>query len=519
MPNRIKILLFILICLTFCSVACLDSYVSQDPDSRSIAPENQARPTSSPASFQPMTDDQPATATSGQSETFNRPNHPDQLSYQPLKVIIPRAERHELSNKIILYVLEDHELPLIDIIARFRIGSIYDPPDKLGLANLTALLIRNGGSTSLTAAQLDEELENMAASLSVFTDYEEITFRMSLLKEDLIRGLEILSEILQRPVFDAKKIEFEKSQLQEQLRRENDNPGIIASREFKKLIYPAHPYGQRVAGDPATLESITREDIIKFHKEYFTPDNLFLGVSGDFKTDELIKLITQTTQGWMVRGKPLPRPEPLKREYKKSVNLISKKINQASIMVGHIGVNRTTKDFFPLRMMNGILGRGYVSRLYQRLREREGLVYGVWGYFTMPNDLGMFIVEFKTKNASTAKALKIVKEELKKIRAEPVADKELEGTKEAIINQFVFKFTNPDQIVNIYIYIELLGLPSNYLETYREQVLNVTKEDIQRVAQEYIKPDDLIYLVVGDEKNFDAPLSEFGPVNRIQVGK
>ena len=137
----------------------------------------------------------------------------------------------------------------------------------------------------------------------------------------------------------------------------------------------------------------------------------------------------------------------------------------------------------------------------------------------MPNDLGMFIVEFKTKNASTAKALKIVKEELKKIRAEPVADKELEGTKEAIINQFVFKFTNPDQIVNIYIYIELLGLPSNYLETYREQVLNVTKEDIQRVAQEYIKPDDLIYLVVGDEKNFDAPLSEFGPVNRIQVGK
>ncbi|MEK7448285.1 MAG: pitrilysin family protein [Planctomycetota bacterium] len=448
-------------------------------------------------------------------------SHPDQLVFKPLDMTIPKPERITLGNKIILYLLADRELPLVNIIARFKIGAVYDPLEKPGLTNLTATLIRSGGTAVRSSEELDEALENMAASLEVSVEHEEVDFQMSLLKQDLAQGLALLEEVLTKPIFDNKKIEFEKSQLLEELRRENDNPDAIKSREFRKLVYPIHPYGRPVNGNPVSITSITRENLTQFHQKFFTPDNLFIGVSGDFEKDKLLELLNKTFGAKNAAGPsaPLPVLPKLERRYTKSVNLVSKKIVQSSLIAGHIGVARTSPDYFPLMLMNGILGNGAHSRLYQQLREKEGLVYSVWSYFAMPKDLGMFAVETKTKNQTVTKAIGLIQNELKKIREEPVKDEELQNTKDTIINQFVFKFSRPEQIISSYIYIELLGLPDDYFETYCNNVSMVTKEDIQRVAREYLRPDDLIYLVVGDESSFDQPLSEFGPVNRIELEK
>ena len=441
--------------------------------------------------------------------------HPDKIIFPPLQMTIPKPQRVELANGLVVYLLEDHELPLVEIAARLKCGSIYDQPPKEGLANLTTTLMRSGGTARFTPEELDEKLAFMGASLGVETDYEETNFHLSILSADLKEGLELLKSVLTEPVFSEDKLEFEKGQLAEAFRRENDRPGQIAEREFRRRVYAEHPYGNRVIGNADSVKMITREEIIGFYKKYEAPNNIFLGVAGDFRGDETIQLIKQAFGNWTKQNISRPFLLPLERRYKKSVNLFSKNIPQTSIMLGHIGVERTSPDYFPVMIMNAILGGSSVSRLYEIVREQKGLAYGIFSYFMMYRDLGMFIIETDTENKTVAQALSLILEEVNKIRQEPVRDEELKHTKDAILSGFVFRFTNAGRIIDQYIDIECIGLPSDYLETYTDKISKVTKEDILRVAREYLHPDDFIFIVVGNEKQFDKPLSEFGPVNII----
>lgn len=444
-------------------------------------------------------------------------NHPNKLNFPLLQVTIPKPKRIELNNGLIIYLLENHELPLIEITVRVKAGSIYDPSDKLGLASLTATLMRNGGAGSFAPAAFDEELESLGATLSVDADYEEMNFSLSILKEDAEKGLQLLYDIMRAPRFDEKRLAFEKTQLGEIFRRQNEKPQDIAFREFRKAIYPNHPYGNQVDGTPETVKGISRDDILQFYKRYIQPNNLFIGITGDFKTDEIMELINQKFGDWLKQKIVLPSISPLELKYKKTVWLVPKDITQTTIVVGHLGVKRITTDYFPILLMNAILGGSSVSRLYHKVREQEGLAYGVFSFLVMSRDLGMFVIETDTKNASVSKASHIILDEVRGMKADPVKDAELKHTKDAILSSFVFRFTNPQRIVDQYIYMEYLGLPGDYLETYRDNVMRVTKEDIQRVAKQYLQPDDFVFVFVGNEKEIKDQASEFGPLNIIPL--
>lgn len=445
-------------------------------------------------------------------------SHPDQLTFPALEVKIPKPDRTVLSNGLITFLLEDNELPLITIKVLIRNGAVRDEAGKSGTANLVARLMRTGGTAKYPSEALDEKLEFISADLSVSAYYEDMDLKFSFLSRDLTACLDILNEVLFHPVFPEDKLAKEKARILESIRRQNDRPDAIAGREFRKLVYPNHPFGNEINGTAETLANITVADLKAFHQKYFTPSNMMLGVAGSMKKAEMLALLKQSFEQ-IPSGTPQPRQtDHLPRTFAKSVNLINKEVNQSVIQFGHLGIDRLNPDYFKILMMNAMLGGSSVSRLYDQIREQRGLAYGVYSYFTLSADTGMFIVDTSTKNESVAEVISIILAEIKNMQTNLVNEEELKNTKEGTLNGFVFRFESPVRVVEQYMYIEHIGLPDNYLPTYRDNIMKVTREDIRAAAQKYLKPDDYILLVVGDSKKFDKPLSEFGTVNEIKLG-
>ncbi|MHC4453848.1 MAG: M16 family metallopeptidase, partial [Planctomycetota bacterium] len=311
----------------------------------------------------------------------------------------------------------------------------------------------------------------------------------------------------------------EKDELLEEIRRENDSPRQIVFREFRKILYKAdHPYSRKINGYKDTIESITRDDMIAFHKKYFHPNNVIMGISGDFDSKEIVKKIKSVFAEWKSAEINFPEVPAVEKEFKRSVNYIYKDVNQATVVFGHIGIDRLNKDYFPIKIMNFILGGGsFTSRIPSKVRSDEGLAYSAYSAFHTPRDLGFFFASCQTKSESTVRAINLALDEVRKIREEQVDDEELELAKDTYINQFIFKFTSSASVVAQMVGIEYEGLPLNYLETYVDSIKVITKEDIMRVAKKYLHPDDIKLLVIGDMEKFDKPLAEFGEVNTIEL--
>ncbi len=444
-----------------------------------------------------------------------------ELKFKPLEFIPPKAERMVLDNGMILYLLEDHSLPLFHITARFRTGAIYEPAEKAGLAALTGDVIRSGGTKSRTDEQINEELEYIAASVETGISRESGSASLSVLKKDIDKGLEVFADVLMNPAFPEDKIKKSKDELMESFRRENDSPHRIIFREFRKLAYDKnHPYSRKVDGEPETIERITRDDMIAFHKKYFRPNNVIMGISGDFNKNELIEKLKTVFASWEKAEIDFPEVPKVAETFQPSVNYVEKDITQANLVFGHIGINRLNPDYFPVTIMNFILGGGgFASRMVAKIRSTEGLAYSVRSTFQAPRDLGLFFVFCQTKLETTAKAISLALDEIRKIQATPVDDEELVLAKDTYANKFIFRFTTSSSIVAQMVSIEYQGLPLDYLDTYVGNVKAVTKDDVLRVAKKYMHPDKMVLLVIGNKEKFDKPLSEFGKVNTIELKK
>ena len=441
------------------------------------------------------------------------------FKYKPIEFTPPKPERLVLDNGMTLYLLADHDLPVFNITTHVRTGAIYEPGEKAGLANLVGNVMRRGGTKTRTPEQMNEELEFIAASVETQIGRESGGASLSTMKKDIDQGLEIFADVLMNPAFPEDMIRKEKDEILEDIRRENDNPGQIVFREFRKILYKKeHPYSRRTIGYKDTIENINRDDMIAFHKKYFHPNNVIMGISGDFDAREIVEKIKIVFAEWEKTEIDFPKVPAVEKEFQRSVNYIYKDVNQAHVVFGHIGIHRLSKDYFPINIMNFILGGGgFTSRIPSKVRSDEGLAYSAYSAFHTPGDLGFFFAACQTKSESTVKAINLALDEVRKIRDELIDDDELELAKDTYINQFIFKFTSSASIVGQMVEIEYEGLPLDYLETYVDNIKVITKEDIERVAKEYLHPDNIKLLVIGDMKQFDKPLTEFGEVNTIEL--
>jgi len=440
----------------------------------------------------------------------------DKFVFGPLNPIkMPKVEKAELPNGLKLLLVEDPEFPTINLFALVRTGAVFEPSAKIGLANLTGMALRTGGTKTRTGDQIDKELDTLAASVSTGIGQTSGTINVSVLKEDFDKALAILADLLTDPAFPQDKIDLAKIQMRTMISRRNDNVNAIASREFNRLIYGKDsPYARQA--EYATIEAITRQDLADFFNAYYFPNNTSVAVWGDFKAKDMVAKLTAALGKWK-KGKAAALPWPKVVEADKyTVNFIDKPdVNQSNIIIGHLGGLMSSPDLPALSIMNQILS---FERMFKRIRTDEGLAYSVWGSYDAGYIYpGTFSCGAQTKSQSTVFAIEIMLKEIRRIMDQEVSDEELAKAKDGYLNSYVFNFESKAQILNRMLTYAYFGYPLDFTEKQKAAVEKVTKADVLRVAKKYLKPDKVQILAVGKKADFDKPLSTLGNVNVIDI--
>ena len=432
---------------------------------------------------------------------------------------VPQVTREQLPNGMVLYLVEDHDLPIVRLSAMIRAGSIYEPAAQAGLADLVGEVMRTGGTERYPGDAMDELLENMGASVETGMDEANARASLRCLTENFDEVLAIFVDVLRHPAFPDEKLDLAVTQAKTAISRRNDDASGIANREIQRLYFGADsPYARQPEYD--TLAAIERADLVAFHEYFYHPNNMILVAGGDFDTAAMKAKLSAAFADWPQAETFFP-PDPLISDTPMSVNYIAKDdVNQSKIRMGHLGIRWDDEYLFPLQVLNEILGGGFGSRLFSEVRSKRELAYGVWAWMIVGNHHRMpFTVGVDTKSESTVEAITIIMDELRKVREEPVTADELRRAKEGLKNSFVFNFSNPFSIASRKASYEFWGRPADYLDTYLDKVDAVTAGDILAAAKARIHPEQMSILVVGRAADFDAPLASlgFGEATEIDI--
>jgi zinc protease len=435
------------------------------------------------------------TACSQSSQALN----PREFKSPPLVFELPEVERIDLPNGMRLYLKEDHELPLVQVTAMIGAGSIGDPADKTGLGQLYAALLRTGGAGDFSPAEFDAELDRLAIDLSVGTDSYATTCGMSMQASDMKRGFTLLTALLRHPHFDAQRLELARRQLLEQIRRQDDDPGFVANRTLRKAVYGNHPLGRIPTVD--TARAVTRKDLTTFQDRYALPNNLWLGVSGDFDREQLLSLLKELFGDWPARDFIPQKIPPLPKAPSPAVYPVAKDLPQTTILLGERGIDKDNPDLYAVRVMNYILGGGgFNSRLMRQVRSNRGLAYSVYSYFEVGRRLpGLFIAGCETKTATVEGTTSLMRSLMREMTERPVSAQELELAKESLINSFVFAFDNTHEIVTQTMRLDFYDYPPDYLQRYRERLASVTAQQVLDAARRHLDLQKQVIVLVGEQ--------------------
>lgn len=439
---------------------------------------------------------------------------PNRLHYKPLSFEPPRPQRHRLGNGLLLYVLPDHELPLVQIKVVIRAGSMYDPAGREGVAELTTAVMKTGGIAGMTGNDVDETLESMAASFHASVNRESGILSLSVLKKDLERGFDLFSRIMTRPSFEETKLTLAKELKLEELRRIMDDPQKLAFREFGRLMHEKSPRGRVTTS--ASIRSIQRDDLLLFHKLFYHPENVMISISGDLDTAEAKGLIERYLGGWRSSG-TRPDTPPLPRQQQRGIYFLSKDIPQSIAVFGWLAPAKKDPQFYPFELLDFIIGSGgFRSRIFQEIRTNLGLAYSTGSFYNAKGDYGLFGAYALTKSASTVKVISRMEEILRGVGRDPIPPEELKGAKKSILNSFIFSFTSAEKIAFQQLMIEFDHLSDDHLLTYRSNIERVKAADI-RDASIWIAPERAILLIVGNEDVYRELAAKFDNVTRIEA--
>ena len=439
----------------------------------------------------------------------------------PPEIVVPDYTRFELDNGIKVYLLEDHELPLVQGTAMFHSGGRLEATHQTGLADITGEVIRSGGTRLHPADRLNQILEQRAASVETSIDATVGSASFNTLSEDLDEVFALFAEVVRRPALPQAKIDLSKTQWRGQIARRNDDPDDIANREFQKLIYgPDSPYARTVEYE--TLDNIRRQDVRAFYQTYFAPNNMLLGVVGDFDPAEMRSRIESAFSDWQpnpnLAAQPLPEVSPAQLRGIFMVN--QPQLSQSYIQIGHLGGQLDNPDHAALSIMNEVLN-GLGGRLVNEVRSRQGLAYSVYAYWSPRFDYpGLFIGGGQTRSEATVPFVQSVKAEIEKIRTAPITEVELNRAKDSVLNAFIFNFQSPGQTLSRVMRYEYYGYPEDFIFRYQNDVEATTVDDVLRAAQTHLQPDQLVTLVVGNGAAMQPPLSALSPdveVTQIDV--
>jgi len=429
----------------------------------------------------------------------------------------PQPKRIELPNGMVIFLQEDHELPMIDGIARIRGGERDMAANKAGFIDIYGEAWRTGGTKTKTGDQLDDYLEQRAAKVETGGSVDSTSISWSCLKEDFDDVFAAFDDVLRNPEFREDKINIAQKGSYDAISRRNDEPSQIAGREAAKLVYGAgNPYAR--VPEYATIAAITRQDLVDWHARFVQPNNIILGVVGDFDSAKMEARLRQAFASWP-KGPAFKGAESKPAPAKPAYYLVEKTdVNQSNILLVSPGTRRNNPDYYAISVFNEAFGGGFSSRLFSHIRTVKGLAYAVGGGIGSSWDHdGMIRMMVSTKSATTFESITAIDEEIAALAKDPLNDEEVTRAKDSILNSFIFRFDSPDKVLQEKMAYEFYGYPLDFLENYRKQIEKVTKEDVARAAAKYLHRDKMAVLVVGNSAEFDKAPASLGAANKLDV--
>src|SRR5262245_41119204 len=411
-----------------------------------------------------------------------------------------QVHEHQLSNGLKALFVENPAIPTISINASVLAGARYDPEEKAGLALMVSRLL-DEGTKNRSSLEIAEAIESVGGAIEADGSFERMVVSISILKKDLDLGLDLLSDLLINPIFPQDYVEKEKERTLSEIASAKDRPQVLAGWAFNELIYKDHPLHRPSHGYPETVERLTRDDLMDFHKRYFVPNNAVLSIVGDFHVAELLPKVERVFTDWQARSIAFPAYAPVARQTDRRTKIINMPAQQLNIYLGHLGVVRSNPDYYALQVLDTILGggAGFTARIPQKLRDELGLAYTTFASITMTAGLdpGRFVAFIGTSPENMNLAIDGLIQEIRRIVEQPVSESELQDAKEHLTGSFVFAFETSGQIARFLVHAQVYGLGFDYIDKYPEHINRVTIEDIARVARKYLDPQNYTLVVVG----------------------
>ncbi len=447
---------------------------------------------------------------------------PRVLKFPDLEFKPQKPDLVSIKKGVDFYFKENHELPTINSLIIIRSGSLNDPKDKAGLASLTMRLLKSGGTKNLTPDKVEEKLDFLGTTISTYASNEFSQIVLSTLSKNFDESWKILEDMLSNPLFDKERLETEKKKELENIRRRWDYPSSVGMYLFDDLVYGKDfPDVKRTTS--AGIESMTVDDVKNFYENNIRDAALIVAFAGDFNTQKIKELLTDTFKNWKGKAPAKLALPKAALATQPGLFLINKEdMTQAIICMGHLGINRLDPDSVEINIMNFILGTGsFNSRLMREVRSNRGLAYATFGYVGQGRDLGMFFSFCQTKSQSVGEAIKLMKDIIADMTANPVKPEELETAKKYEQNAFVHRFDSAMSVLMETIYGKIMGYPENYLETYIPRIKKVDLAKVLAMAKRTMNPNGLVILVVGKKSELIDQLKalNLGEVKELPLPK
>jgi zinc protease len=430
----------------------------------------------------------------------------------------PRVVRRTLDNGLRLLVAENHNAPLVSVRSLVRSGADYDTPELAGLASLTAELLDEGAGTR-DAVRLAEDLGLLGASLGSGADWDASYISVDSLSRTFADSFAIFADVNRQPLLPQSSLERVQSERLMELLQQRDEPASIAGKRFSNLIYGNGTYGNTVIGNPESVARITVDDVRRFYETHYVPNHGSIVIAGDVNAETALDTASRFFADWTAADLP-PRPEISPKRFDSSrIYLIDRPTAvQSEIRIGHIGIARSTEDYFALSVMNALLGGVFNSRINLNLREKHGYTYGARSMFAFRRQAGPFVVSAPVRNEVTRESVTEVLAELRRIRTGDVETVELEDTKNYLMGSFPSTVQSAGDISGRLMDMELYDLPTDYFDRYRENIGAISKSDVEHVAQKYIDPESVIIVIVGNASQIREPLGTLGmPIHELDI--
>ena len=452
------------------------------------------------------------------AQALNWPKEQPPQALPARDVKFPPYEIRSLANGLQVVVIQHHEQPVVTIRMLIRAGAASDPAKKEGVAVLTAALL-DQGTTTRSASQIADTIDYVGGGLGTGAGTDLSYANVLVMKDSLGLGFDLLNDVVRNPAFKSDELERQRQQAVSGLKVSYEDPDYVAGLVFDRLVYGFHPYGLPNNGTPGSLQTITTDDLRAFHDTYYAPNNSILAVVGDVSPSEAFAGAERAFGSWARRDVPPtdggPVPEPTRR-----VVIVDKPDSvQTELRVGQIALPRKHPDYLAFDLTMKILGGEGANRLQRVLRTERGLTYGASAEYQALRQAGDFVADTDTRSEATAEVLRVIVEEIAKLQHERVSSRELQDAQAYLTGNFPLTIETPEDIAAQVLNAIFYGLPLSDMENYRELVNAITPDDVQRVAREYLKPDRLSVVLVGNASAFvkDLPGVGFPKFEQIEL--